>query len=416
MGTQDRIVIVGGGLAAARVARAFRDAGGEGSVSILSADTDPPYNRPPLSKGFLRGELDEDAVFVEPAETYAELEIDLRLGCEVTAVRPWRADGRARRRQLALLRPAGARIRLAAASARDARRDAGRRAHLPHAARREGRPRGGRGGLRRARDRWRVHRHGDHSVAAPARPRGHAGRPRRPALRLSAGAGAVGLARAPLPRAWRGGDPRRRRRGVPRQRWQADGRGHQGRARDRGPAGDRRRRRAALDRLSRRLGRRAREGHGARRRALREQRPRHLRRRRHRQLLRSDLRPPAADPALDERQSPGRPPRTPAGRAGHSLRPGGVLLLGGLRHQDRAARRSRRRPRRARDARLARGGSPARLVPARRAARGRPHLRPDAGDAERAQRPAARTRPRVVDRAALTDPDTSPGSAFDTGG
>ena len=88
MGTQDRIVIVGGGLAAARVARAFRDAGGEGSVSILSADTDPPYNRPPLSKGFLRGELDEDAVFVEPAETYAELEIDLRLGCEVTAVRP----------------------------------------------------------------------------------------------------------------------------------------------------------------------------------------------------------------------------------------------------------------------------------------------------------------------------------------
>ncbi len=88
MGTQDRIVIVGGGLAAARVARAFRDAGGEGSVSILSADTDPPYNRPPLSKGFLRGELDEDAVFVEPAETYAELEIDVRLGCEVTAVRP----------------------------------------------------------------------------------------------------------------------------------------------------------------------------------------------------------------------------------------------------------------------------------------------------------------------------------------
>jgi NADPH-dependent 2,4-dienoyl-CoA reductase/sulfur reductase-like enzyme len=88
MGTQHRIVIVGGGLAAARVARAFRDAGGEGAVSILSADTDPPYNRPPLSKGFLRGEMDEDAVFVEPEETYAELEIDLRLRCEVTAVQP----------------------------------------------------------------------------------------------------------------------------------------------------------------------------------------------------------------------------------------------------------------------------------------------------------------------------------------
>ena len=84
----DRIVIVGGGLAAARVARAFRDAGGEGSVTILSADTDPPYNRPPLSKGFLRGEMEADAVFVEPEETYAELNIELRLGCEVTGLTP----------------------------------------------------------------------------------------------------------------------------------------------------------------------------------------------------------------------------------------------------------------------------------------------------------------------------------------
>jgi 3-phenylpropionate/trans-cinnamate dioxygenase ferredoxin reductase subunit len=84
----DRIVIVGGGLAAARVARAFRDAGGEGSVTMLSADTDPPYNRPPLSKGFLRGEMEADAVFVEPEGTYAELNIDLRLGCTVTGVQP----------------------------------------------------------------------------------------------------------------------------------------------------------------------------------------------------------------------------------------------------------------------------------------------------------------------------------------
>ena len=51
----DRIVIVGGGLAAARVAHAFRDAGGEASVTMLSADTDPPYNRPPLSKGLWKG-------------------------------------------------------------------------------------------------------------------------------------------------------------------------------------------------------------------------------------------------------------------------------------------------------------------------------------------------------------------------
>jgi 3-phenylpropionate/trans-cinnamate dioxygenase ferredoxin reductase subunit len=82
----DRIVIVGGGLAAARVATAFRKAGGTGSVTMLSADTDPPYNRPPLSKGFLRGEIDADAVFVEPESAYAELDIDLRLASDVTAI------------------------------------------------------------------------------------------------------------------------------------------------------------------------------------------------------------------------------------------------------------------------------------------------------------------------------------------
>jgi 3-phenylpropionate/trans-cinnamate dioxygenase ferredoxin reductase component len=92
----DRIVIVGGGLAAARVATAFRKAGGMGSVTMLSADTDPPYNRPPLSKGFLRGEIEAGDVFVEPTSAYAEQDIDLRLDSEVTAI-----DAGARRVELA---------------------------------------------------------------------------------------------------------------------------------------------------------------------------------------------------------------------------------------------------------------------------------------------------------------------------
>ena len=64
------IVIVGGGLAAARVAKAFRGAGGTGSVTMLSDDVNLPYNRPPLSKGFLRGEMEADGVFVEPEAAY----------------------------------------------------------------------------------------------------------------------------------------------------------------------------------------------------------------------------------------------------------------------------------------------------------------------------------------------------------
>jgi 3-phenylpropionate/trans-cinnamate dioxygenase ferredoxin reductase subunit len=82
----DGIVIVGGGLAAARVARAFRQAGGKGAVTLLSADTDPPYNRPPLSKGFLRGEIEASGVFVEPEAAYAELDVEVRLESEVTRV------------------------------------------------------------------------------------------------------------------------------------------------------------------------------------------------------------------------------------------------------------------------------------------------------------------------------------------
>lgn len=52
------LVVVGGGPAAHAAALAFRDAGGTGSVVLLSADTAAPYNRPPLSKDYLRGESD----------------------------------------------------------------------------------------------------------------------------------------------------------------------------------------------------------------------------------------------------------------------------------------------------------------------------------------------------------------------
>jgi NADPH-dependent 2,4-dienoyl-CoA reductase/sulfur reductase-like enzyme len=82
----DGIVIVGGGLAGARVALTYRKAGGGDSVTILSAELDPPYNRPPLSKGFLRGEVERDDTLVQPAADYAEAGIELRLGAVATAI------------------------------------------------------------------------------------------------------------------------------------------------------------------------------------------------------------------------------------------------------------------------------------------------------------------------------------------
>jgi 3-phenylpropionate/trans-cinnamate dioxygenase ferredoxin reductase component len=82
----DRTVIIGGGLAAARVAQAFRKAGGEGPVTILGKEPDAPYNRPPLSKGFLRGELESGDTLVQPEADYAAAGVDLRLGCEVAGI------------------------------------------------------------------------------------------------------------------------------------------------------------------------------------------------------------------------------------------------------------------------------------------------------------------------------------------
>lgn len=80
------IVIVGGGRAAASLVESYRDAGGEGFVTILSRDSTPPYNRPPLSKGFLRGEMEADGVLAFPQDYYEERVVDLRLGCTVAGV------------------------------------------------------------------------------------------------------------------------------------------------------------------------------------------------------------------------------------------------------------------------------------------------------------------------------------------
>jgi 3-phenylpropionate/trans-cinnamate dioxygenase ferredoxin reductase subunit len=81
------IVIAGGGLAAASLAVAYREEGGEELVTIVSSDDRPPYNRPPLSKGFLRGEIeDEQQTFVQPAEFYDDNVIDLWLGAEVAGI------------------------------------------------------------------------------------------------------------------------------------------------------------------------------------------------------------------------------------------------------------------------------------------------------------------------------------------
>jgi len=85
---RDTIVVVGGGLAAARFATEYRAAGGDAPVTILSSEEDPPYHRPPLTKGFLRGEVERDGTYVREAEEYEEDVVELRLGATAERIDP----------------------------------------------------------------------------------------------------------------------------------------------------------------------------------------------------------------------------------------------------------------------------------------------------------------------------------------
>ncbi|MCO8273619.1 FAD-dependent oxidoreductase [Actinoplanes sp. TRM 88003] len=79
-------VVVGGGLAAAKAVEALRDEGYQGPVTLIGAETDRPYERPPLSKGLLLGTDEPDSPFVHSLAWYDEHHVDLRLGATVTAV------------------------------------------------------------------------------------------------------------------------------------------------------------------------------------------------------------------------------------------------------------------------------------------------------------------------------------------
>lgn len=86
------VVIVGGGPAALAAARGYRQAGGAGSVLMISADPHPPYHRPPLTKDYLRGEVGVETLPLVNDSWYSEQRITLSLQTRVTELdRPGRS-------------------------------------------------------------------------------------------------------------------------------------------------------------------------------------------------------------------------------------------------------------------------------------------------------------------------------------
>ena len=80
------IVIAGASLAGAKAAETLRDEGYDGEIVLLGSEPERPYERPPLSKGYLLGNDPRDSVYVHPADWYAENGVDLRQGVTVTAI------------------------------------------------------------------------------------------------------------------------------------------------------------------------------------------------------------------------------------------------------------------------------------------------------------------------------------------
>jgi len=71
-------LLIGGGLASANCARWLRESGAEGEILLVGREPEPPYNRPPCSKGYLQGHESRDDTYFRPNEWWEEQRIDLR--------------------------------------------------------------------------------------------------------------------------------------------------------------------------------------------------------------------------------------------------------------------------------------------------------------------------------------------------
>ena len=80
------IVVVGAGQAGASLVAELRKQGFDGRLTLIGAEPVPPYQRPPLSKGYLTGDLDRERLFLRPERFYEENDIALHLGAPVDRI------------------------------------------------------------------------------------------------------------------------------------------------------------------------------------------------------------------------------------------------------------------------------------------------------------------------------------------
>ena len=84
----DPIIIIGAGQAGVSLAARLRALGYDGPLLMLGEEPVPPYQRPPLSKKYMSGELDLPRLLIRPESWYGEQDIELRLSAPVAALSP----------------------------------------------------------------------------------------------------------------------------------------------------------------------------------------------------------------------------------------------------------------------------------------------------------------------------------------
>uniref|UniRef100_UPI0040483ABF NAD(P)/FAD-dependent oxidoreductase n=1 Tax=Yoonia sp. TaxID=2212373 RepID=UPI0040483ABF len=80
------IVVIGAGQAGASLVAKLRSQGFDGQITLIGAEPVPPYQRPPLSKAYLLGDMTEERLYLRPAAFYVDHQIDLRLETRAEAI------------------------------------------------------------------------------------------------------------------------------------------------------------------------------------------------------------------------------------------------------------------------------------------------------------------------------------------
>lgn len=86
--TSHDVLIVGTGHGGAQAAILLRQAGFEGSIAMIGDESEPPYERPPLSKEYMAGDKPFERILIRPAQFWADRNVDMLLGKRVTRVDP----------------------------------------------------------------------------------------------------------------------------------------------------------------------------------------------------------------------------------------------------------------------------------------------------------------------------------------